>query len=282
MQQDQFLPGEVLLMPNQANAFNGDHFVQTEFLKLKKQFGINTVVETGTCVGGTAKWFGENFDRVFTTEISEQYRNVALQRIGNMPNVTSLLGDSVEMLVGEVLKKCDDKTIVFLDAHWNFCCPLRDELQAIADFKLKPVIVIHDFVVPGRPDLGYDSINGQPFTFEWLKDKFDAIYGESGYDYYYNSEATEIKRGLIYLMPKVKLQTKPNSDVLSSEKMAAPATDKKSQSTPASKNRKPAVKSKKETASNSKKVKGSHPKSKSKPKSKTKVTRGLRKNAPKK
>ncbi len=202
MQKEALLPNEPILMQNQQLAFNGDNFVEAEFLRLKKKFKIKTVVETGTCVGTTAKWFGENFSKVFTVEVVEQYRQFALQRIAGLDNVTSLLGDSVEMMRSDILKNCDNDTLLFLDAHWGNFCPLREELSAVAEFKLKPVIVIHDFEVPGIPELGYDSIGDQPFTYEWLKDKFDDIYGENGYDHYYNSELDGANRGVIYVVPK--------------------------------------------------------------------------------
>ena len=43
------------------------------------------------------------------------------------------------------------------------------------------------------------------FEFDWIKPKLEMIYGVDGYDYYYNTDATatEIKRGLIYITPKM-------------------------------------------------------------------------------
>lgn len=193
-----------LLMPHQDKPFNGDTFIQQEFLKLREKFNLNAVVETGTCLGSTTKWFAENFYQVYTIEVNAEFRNFAVKVFAEQNNIISILGDSSKDLPS-VVKGLNDDTIFFLDAHWGNHCPLQQELDAIAEAipPIKPVIAIHDFVVPGHPELGFDSINGQPFTFEWLKPYFDKIYGgEGNYDHYYNSDATEIKRGIIYVTPK--------------------------------------------------------------------------------
>jgi hypothetical protein len=256
-------------MPLQEFPFNGDTFVQAEFLKLRDKYKIKTIVETGTCVGSTAKWFGENFNRVFTVELVAQYRNFALRRIleseqlppavmgeqhqtiwflikdkltnngtTKIKELNSFLGDSVEMLRSYILPRCKNDTMLFLDAHWGDFCPLQEELMAIAEFKLKPVIVIHDFLVPDHPELGYDFFKEQPFTYEWLKPCFDAIYGEGGYTHYYNSQATEIKRGLIYVVPNLK----PIKTAKNPVKRAVKSTKKASKRPTTAKKRKPRTK----------------------------------------
>ena len=199
-----------ILMPFQDNPFNNDTFVCEEFLKLKEKFNIKTAIETGSCLYSTTKWLGNNFDSVFTAEINEEFAKWGRHKVEAMPNVHTYISDSVEFIKG--LKRALDihgNAIFFLDAHWGDFCPLLAELAAIADGKFhsifnNPVIAIHDFKVPNEPNLGYDSIHGQPFDFEWIKPSLEAIYGVDGYEYYYNSDATstEIKRGLIYITPK--------------------------------------------------------------------------------
>jgi len=105
------------------------------------------------------------------------------------------------MLTG-MLSGFGDDTFIFLDAHWGSHCPLKEELEQIRRAGIKPVIAIHDFVVPNHTELGYDEINGQPFTYEWLKEDIDSVYGEDGYNVHYNSEAEGAKRGIIYIVPK--------------------------------------------------------------------------------
>lgn len=193
---------EKTLMAFQQGAFNQDTFIQEEFKKLKEKFGLNIAIETGTCYGYTSEFLSTLFKEVRTVEINEEFLTIAkANRLSALKNVKCNLGSSSN-LMSNLLKGCGDDTMVFLDAHWQNHCPLKEELQAIADTGIEPVIAIHDFKVPNRPDLGYDSIGKQPFTFEWLKNDFDDIYGEDNYDYYYNSEATAVKRGIIYITPK--------------------------------------------------------------------------------
>ena len=69
-----------LLMPHQLEPFNGDSFICDEVLKLKNQFDIKKVIETGTCFGGTTVFLAKNFQKVHTVEYSEQYYVIAKQR----------------------------------------------------------------------------------------------------------------------------------------------------------------------------------------------------------
>lgn len=192
-----------LLMPHQMEAFNGDTFIEQEFLRLRDRFNIDTIIETGTCFGSTTKFLGRNFKNVISIEINRQYLDIARKLIGAVANIDTYCGASEKILPEIIQPEWQEKTVMFfLDAHWEAHCPLKDELRIIAEHKLKPVIAIHDFYVPGEA-LNFDSYHGQPFTFEWLKPYFDVIYGEGGYKHYYNSAATatEIKVGIIYITP---------------------------------------------------------------------------------
>lgn len=202
------------LMPFQDQPFNGDTFVQAEFLKLKDKFNIDRVIETGSCLYSTTKWLGENFESVKTIEINEDYSKYGIHKVKDMPNVTAIVGVSSVEWLNQVASVYESNPYIihnflhlfFLDAHWEENCPLLEELEAISKLRTtqKPVIVIHDFKVPNQ-NLGYDTYNGQPFELDWIKSKLEMIYGVNGYDYYYNSEetSTEIKRGLIYITPKI-------------------------------------------------------------------------------
>jgi hypothetical protein len=195
---------EPTLMGFQEGAFNQDTFVQAEFKKLQNEFKLKIAIETGTCLGYTSEFLSTFFKEVRTIEIMEDYLKIAkANRLDALKNVKCTLGSSSDKM-DELLKGCGDDTMVFLDAHWQNHCPLKDELQAIARLGIEPCIAIHDFQVPNQPTLGFDSIGVQPFNFQWLKEDFDAIYGEDNYNYYYNTDATStaVKRGLIYITPK--------------------------------------------------------------------------------
>jgi hypothetical protein len=194
-----------ILMPFQMESFNGDHFVREEFLKLKNQFDVKNVVETGTCFGSSTIFFTQNFENVHSIEINNDYLSVAKER---NPMANYYLGSS-DQILPSILPTLNGKTIFFLDAHWENHCPLLNELSCIATMHNKPIIVIHDFYVPNT-NLGYDSYGGQVFNYEWIKPRLDTIYGIDGYNFYYNSDekSTEVKRGLIYVTPKKQVKTK--------------------------------------------------------------------------
>lgn len=184
-------------------AFNGDKFISHTFLTLRDLFKIDTVIETGTYEGDTAGFLFENFKTVYTIEGHKQNYDFSLYRLNSLklyPNV--IFGKSEEVLKDLIIdKNITSKSIFFLDAHW-WDCPLQKELDIIAECKIKPIIAIHDFVVPNSTTLGYDVYGDQPFNFEWLKPHFDKIY-DGQYNYWYNNDTLSegAKRGIIYLVP---------------------------------------------------------------------------------
>ena len=209
------------LMPFQELSFNGDTYINDEFLKLKQKYNLTTAIETGSCFYSTTKWLGENFDKVFTVEINEDFAKHGRHKIENMPNVTADIAESVQWLkelfawtsktVG-----VDDRCIFFLDAHWYGSCPLLGELDAIYGLVTTqpPVIVIHDFFT-GNPQLGYDEYNGQPFTYEWIKPSIEKIEKtfDCTYGHHFNEHAVGAMRGVIYLYPLTQTVSAGASDV---------------------------------------------------------------------
>ena len=193
---------EINLMTHQLEEFNGDYHISKNFLKLREKFNITHAVELGTCLGSTSIWLGKNFTKVDTIEINVDFGQIAKERFieANLHNISLHIGNTTDILP---LISIDDNSIIFIDSHWYDVCPMIEELTIIALKGIKPVIAIHDFYVP-EENLGYDEIHGQPFTKEWISEYIINIYGENGYDFYYNSdeESTDIKRGIIYITPK--------------------------------------------------------------------------------
>lgn len=193
-------------MPFQMDPFNGDHFIEKKFLELRDKYGIKVAIETGTCLGSTTIFLAKNFELVKTVEINPQYYAIAngiFKQKGVC--VDNILGNSVDAIL---YWKELWPALYWLDAHWGNECPLLLELAAIRSvFIAFPVIAIHDFQVPNEPGLGFDSINGQPFTLEWIKPYLDKIYEdcENGYSTEYNTfeESAGAKRGIIYITPNL-------------------------------------------------------------------------------
>ncbi len=183
--------------------FEADSFIKSEIEKLRDRFRIKTAIETGTYLGGTTKVLSTMFDEVYTCELDEENFKKANDYLRDIDNVILVKQSSPKFLddLLQILTASSNIKLFFLDAHWSNDCPLLDELSCIAKHKLKPVIVIHDWKVPDRPDLGFDSYNGQDFTFEWIESHLELIYGRDGFKYHYNDQAEGAKRGVIYIYP---------------------------------------------------------------------------------
>lgn len=199
---------EPVLMPFQTAPFNGDGFIEQEFISLRDRFGLTTAVETGTCLGYTTLWLSKNFEKVYTIELNKEYCEIARAKFLQYPNITSIHGNSADV-IGELnfesINSLWTKVIFFLDAHWSGNCPLLKELYSIYKLSLRPVIAIHDFRVPGQ-ELGYDSFKGQAFELNWIKRQLKQIYGsENNYKIKYNSEekSSGAKRGIVYIYPNL-------------------------------------------------------------------------------
>ena len=196
-----------ILMPFQDVPFNGDSFMEKEFVNLRDKFNLNVAVETGSCLYSTTKWLGENFSSVHTIELSEEYSKHGIHKVAGMLNVNTHLGDSVMHLrrLCDVLTQ-NDRVLFFLDAHWGDNCPLMAELDALANMRLAlpPIIAIHDFYT-GDEKLGWDEYNGQRFDYAWIEPKVKALEQafDCHYSHYYNTEAINGMRGVIYLTPIV-------------------------------------------------------------------------------
>jgi hypothetical protein len=198
-------PGTPLLMQGQTFPFNGDGYAAAEVLRLKAKHGIVNVFETGTCLGVTTTWFAANFGSVITCELSQRFAGYASHILRECPNVLLCVGDSPEWVKNEVPT---GPTLYFLDAHGisgkgEAVCPLLAELDAIAQAGIRPVLMIHDWQVPDRPDLGHDYFpDGRPFSLENITAALDLIYGRDGWEHHYNDEAEGARRGILYVEPK--------------------------------------------------------------------------------
>lgn len=187
--------------------FNEDTFMETAFLELKKRHKINLVIETGTYHGTTTQWLAENFYFVETVEVVPHNFVIAAKILSAYKNVIMNLGDSVtelkHILEGVKLKLKGKPPLLFLDAHW-YANPLLGELEVIAACGIKPVLVIHDFYNPFHPDFGYDVYPEQniKYEFDYVAGALEKIYGKSGYNHWYNQEATGAKRGCLFVTPK--------------------------------------------------------------------------------
>jgi cephalosporin hydroxylase len=184
--------------------FNGDVWLQQHFAQLIKDNRFDLILETGTYHGETTEFFASFGLPVITTEVNPEHTKIAQSRVteGVVNVITWITGDS-EKCIRENINLFKDKNfIAFLDSHWNSDKVLERELELFAEFAMKPYILIHDFYNPNFPNYGYDTWDGHRYDFTFYKPYFDKIYGEDGYEYYYNQGATGAKRGVIFVHSK--------------------------------------------------------------------------------
>jgi hypothetical protein len=186
--------------PPQANfsqPFVGDVQAGMQFRMIVREYGIKTIIETGTFQGLTTRFLASIAPHVVTIEIDPK---VDSSHLSQVPNVQKLLMPSPEG-IRQAVTLAPPPYLFYLDAHWEPPTPTPHELDVIASLGLKPVIVIHDFKVPSHPELGFDSYSDWTNDIEHVEPHLKKIYGEDNYLLAYNNPAPTVTRGILYVAP---------------------------------------------------------------------------------
>jgi len=178
--------------------FAYDTLLEEQVRGVCRDYSIKNIVETGTWIGGTTQALSTMAEHVYTIEINKEFYDTAKTNLNRYSNITQYLGSSVNILP-YIFPLLNYPTFFYLDAHWGGT-PLLTEIDLIAKAVPNPVIMIHDFQVPNRPELKWDNYNCQPYCFEWIKPHLDNI--KTPWRHFYNSEATGCKVGVIFIVPK--------------------------------------------------------------------------------
>ena len=145
---------------------------------LRDKFGLNTIIETGTWRGESTQLLSTLFDRVYSCELFyDRYVQHYTELLKN-DKVKLIRGSSADVLPEMFDEIGNDTFILYLDAHESNSLPLRDELQIVADYGFKPVIIVHDWNINCTIDFDPWSYT---INFDYIKDKIELIYGEDGY-----------------------------------------------------------------------------------------------------
>lgn len=188
------------------NPAYSDKYLLENTSKLINTFGVDTIYETGTCVGGSTMILGNMFPNItiYTYETNKVTYDLACKNCKTNTKIILRNISSVDGLNKDVIPE-KNNVLFFLDAHWGSYWPLKDELLAIKNKNIKPVIIIHDFFVPGnngKPKFRFDSYKGQALNFNYIKKALDEIY-KTDYDYHY-ADKVELNSGVIYIYRKSK------------------------------------------------------------------------------
>jgi len=177
-----------------------DTFLKSKFHEIINQYGITTIVETGIHEGRSTLELSYMVSKVIGIEILQEAVDVTKQRLNehNRTNVDLYVGNS-PVILNQIVPTLDaDKCVFFLDAHWEDYWPINDEIKTLP--KNKGIIVVHDFVVPGHPELGFDSYHNQPFTYDFIKQSLTEWSPTHRVEY--NSQANGSCRGVGFIYNK--------------------------------------------------------------------------------
>jgi hypothetical protein len=123
---------------------------EQEMQWLKRRMKLTTAVEGGSYLGGTALNMSKEFVTVFTIEKSDVMFRKAKKKIGDIPNITQLCGDTRDHLPKIVSET--DSILFWLDAHWSGGetygkqdeCPLLRELDIIFSSAMRNYVILVD------------------------------------------------------------------------------------------------------------------------------------------
>jgi len=129
-----------------------------------RQFGLTTLVETGTYYGDMVEAGRRYFGRIISIELSRDLYLRAAKRFADAPNVTILEGDSGGLLP-EILDELKGPCLFWLDGHYSagvtargdLDTPILKELDAILGHPWQDVVLVDDARCFGQGD--YPSID---------------------------------------------------------------------------------------------------------------------------
>lgn len=159
-----------------------------QILKLRDEFKIKTFLETGTFMGINARYHADNFDKVITVELKEEYFIKSLKKLHNFENVESVNLHSPIYLASYAHSHRNDTeiTFIYLDAHfYDPTLPIEkrfvilDELKALKNMK-NVILCIHDF------DNGLGHITYDNIPLDWNLLKADLKKVNPDFHYYTN------------------------------------------------------------------------------------------------
>lgn len=167
--------------PNAAqwglHPFNNAPELGIVFNQLKTQYQLEVAVETGTYYAHTTAFFASLFDEVHTIELNQELHENACNFLSPFPHVTCHLGSSESVLKDLLPSLKGKRALFYLDAHWNEFWPLRDELKEIAKtHRNNCIVVIDDFKVPYRSDIGYDKYGPHECSLTYISDLINEIF----------------------------------------------------------------------------------------------------------
>ncbi len=140
------------------------HIIKERVVRFyKKEYELDTLVETGTYEGEMVEAFKKEFKEIFSIELNPLLVEEARKRFSFFDNVNIIEGDSSKELP-KILKQLTQPCLFWLDAHYSGGetskgkkeTPILEELKLITKHSNENVILIDDADNFGKGD--YPSI----------------------------------------------------------------------------------------------------------------------------
>lgn len=119
--------------------------------QIKNEYSVNTLVETGTYLGDTLYALYDEFNDLYSIELSSHFYNKAKKRFKSYAKIHLIEGDSGTEL-HKLIPKLKAPALFWLDGHYSGGltakgdkeCPIFEELNAIFVSPILHLIVIDD------------------------------------------------------------------------------------------------------------------------------------------
>ncbi len=116
-----------------------------------KRPDIKVFVETGTYKGDTIYAIKNDFDKIFTIELSSMYADTAIKRFEKETRIKVIQGDSKSELA-KVITNIQEPCVFWLDGHYSYAdtakaekeTPILEELRPILETDFHHLILIDD------------------------------------------------------------------------------------------------------------------------------------------
>jgi hypothetical protein len=118
---------------------------QAVIREFARRYGIQYLVETGTCHGDMVAAMQHEFKKIISIELADQFYREVCERFKGVANVELIHGDSAKKLP-EVVAKLEGRAIFWLDGHYSGGDTARGEKDTPVNEELRAIFT------PGAPD----------------------------------------------------------------------------------------------------------------------------------
>jgi hypothetical protein len=118
---------------------------QAVIRQFAQKYGIQYLVETGTCHGDMVAAMQKEFKKIISIELSQPFYQEVCERFKDVSNVELIHGDSAKELP-QVVARLEERAIFWLDGHYSGIGTARGEKDTPVNEELRTILK------PGLPD----------------------------------------------------------------------------------------------------------------------------------